>query len=209
MVGTIIPIGYGDTHRTQYIRKPAVVLAHLAGTTVGATAFGVAVGTLGMLLKGGLALAGYEQLMILVTGTLALLYGGHELKIFRLPAPQSSWQVPEKWRAEMSPGWASFFYGAGLGPGLFTAIPFTTFYLILAWVLVSASPTLGALCFAVYGVGRATPVFLMFYLSEGSKQVFQLSREADLWQPVVHLFSGLALCVAGTCLIVGAFTAAG
>lgn len=207
MVGTIIPIGYGDTHRTQYTRRPAVVLAHAAGTTGAAAAFGFAVGALGMLLKDGLALAGHEPLLVLVTGGLALLYGGHELKFFRLPAPQSGWQVPEKWRFDLSPGWSSFLYGAGLGPGVFTAIPFTTFYLVLAWVLIGASPALGAVCFAVYGAGRAAPVLLMFYLSGGSKEAFRLSREADLWQPAVHIFSGLALCGAGTFLIAGALAA--
>src|SRR5215210_6969856 len=121
MVGTIIPMGHGDTHRTEYTKRSAVIQIYAAGNITGAIVFGVAWGALGMLLRWGLALAEYERLLVLMTGGLGLLYGGHELEFFRLPAPQSGWQVPEKWRAELSPGWAAFLYGAGLGPGLLTA----------------------------------------------------------------------------------------
>ncbi len=207
MVATIIPIGNGDTHQTQYRKRSEVILLHAVGTIIGAAAFGFAVGAAGMLLKGKLVMPRHEQLLVLITGGLALLYAGHELKFFRLPAPQSGWQVPEKWKSELSPGWSSFLYGAGLGPGLFTAIPFTTFYLVVVWVLVTASPWFGVLCFATYGAGRAAPVLLTFYLSGEKKETCGLLREASLWQPVVHIFSGLALCVMGTCLIAGALSA--
>ena len=209
MVDTIIPIGNGDTHQTHYKKRPIVVLAHAAGTITAAAAFGLAIGATGMLLKAQLILPRHEQLLVLIIGGLALLYAGHELKLFRLPAPQSGWQVPEKWKSDLSPGWSSFLYGVGLGPGLFTAIPFTTFYLVVAWVFVTASPWFGVLCFAMYGAGRAAPILLMFYLSGEKKEAFRLSREANMWQPVVHIFSGLALCVMGTCLIVGALSAIG
>jgi cytochrome c biogenesis protein CcdA len=207
MVTTIIPIGNGDTHQTQYRKRPAVVLVHALGTTIAAAAFGMIAGAIGMVLKAKLVLPEHEQLLVLITGGLALLYAGHEFKFFRLPAPQSGWQVPEKWKSELSPIWSSFLYGAGLGTGLLTAIPSATFYLVLVWVLVTASPWFGLLCFTMYGIGRAAPIVLMFYLSGENKEVCRLSRQTNFWQPVVHIFSGLALCVMGTCLIAGALSA--
>ena len=206
MVGTIIPIGNGDTHRTQYQKRQMVVVAHAAGTTSAAAAFGFIVGVTGMLLKRTNILFENEQLLILLTGGMALLYAGHEFKFFRLPAPQSGWQVPERWKSELSPLWLSFLYGAGLGPGLFTAIPFTTFYLAVIWVLVTASPWFGVLCFTMYGLGRAAPILLMFYLSGEKKEAFQLLRKTGVWKPVVHILSGLALCAMGSSLIAAALS---
>lgn len=208
MVGTIIPIGNGDTHITEYKKRPVVIWAHAAGSISGAAIFGLVIGVIGMLLKDNIALPGHQQTLVLLIGVIALLYAGHEFEFFRLPAPQSGWQVPERWKSDLPAGWSSFLYGVGLGPGLFTAIPSTTFYVVIAWVLVSASPWFGVLCFAIYGAGRAAPILLMFYLSE-KKDAFPLSQQVSVWRPIIHIFGGLALCVLGMSLIAGALSALG
>ena len=208
MVGTIIPIGNGDTHVTEYKKRSSVIWVHVVGSISGAAIFGLAIGVTGMLLKGAIALPGHEQTLVLLIGVMALSYAGHEFKFFRLPAPQSGWQVPERWKSELPAGWSSFLYGVGLGPGLFTAIPSTTFYVVIAWVLVNASPWFGVFCFLIYGAGRAAPILLMFYLSE-KKDAGELSRQASVWRPVIHILGGLALCVMGMSLIAGALSTLG
>lgn len=209
MVGTIIPMGYGDSQRTKYRRRHGVVLTHMAGNLVGAVAFGVVLSGAGALLLRASGLAGRWWPTALALGALGLLYGAHEFGLFRLPAPQSFWQVPARWRTALRPGWSAFLYGVGLGPGVLVAIPFATFYLVLAWALLCGDVALGALCFAVYGAGRATPVLLMFYLCEESEKAFRASEAINLWWPVAQLLNGFALSAAGACLILTGLLAAG
>src|SRR5918992_1317510 len=86
---------------------------------------------------------------------LALLAAGREAGLLRLPLPQSRRQVPESWRFELPlPVWATG-YGAGLGAGFLTYQPVATFWVACAGALALARPLPAALCFALYGAGRA------------------------------------------------------
>ena len=76
----------------------------------------------------------------------------------RFPLPQARRQVPERWRFELPlPVWATG-YGAGLGAGFFTFQPVSTFWVACAGALALARPLPAALCFSLYGAGRAAMV---------------------------------------------------
>ena len=49
-------------------------------------------------------------------------------------------------------------FGLTIGAGVFTFIPFTSFYVLLAWELLLANPWAGALLGAAYGLARSLPV---------------------------------------------------
>jgi hypothetical protein len=120
------------------------------------TAVGTAAG-LGFVL--GLAGAGLgARQALLAAAALALVGAAREAGILRFPLPQSRRQVPERWRFERPlPVWASG-YGAGLGAGLFTFQPVSTFWVACAGALALARPLPAAICLSLYGAGRATMV---------------------------------------------------
>lgn len=147
MIETITPDVCGSSRR----RRIAIALFAL-GAVVAAACLGAALGGLG-------AVAGARG-AVLGVALLAALAALRELGLLRLPLPQLRSQVPDWWRAELPlPVWATG-YGAGLGVGVFTYQPFATFWVACAAAVVLARPGAAAVCFALYGAGRALMVVL-------------------------------------------------
>lgn len=145
MIETITPAVCGSRRRQRLA---------LAGFTVGAVCASLAVGAL-LGLAG--SLLGAEG-AVLIVAALALAAAAREAGILRFPLPQSRRQVPERWRAVLPlPVW-SFGYGAGLGAGVATFQPVATFWIACAAAVALARPLPAALCFSLYGVGRALMV---------------------------------------------------
>jgi hypothetical protein len=133
-------------------RKRQIVAQALfaVSAVVTAAALGLVLGLVGKAL-------GAER-AVLVAAALALLAAAREAGLLRLPLPEARRQVPERWRFELPlPVWASG-YGAGLGAGFFTFHPVSTFWIACAGALALASPVAAALCFSLYGAGRALMV---------------------------------------------------
>jgi hypothetical protein len=133
-------------------RKRQIVAQALFAVAAVATA-----ATLGLVLGfAGSALS--AERAVLVAAALALLAAAREAGFLRLPLPQARRQVPERWRFELPlPVWASG-YGAGLGAGFFTFHPVSTFWIACAGAVALAAPGTAALCFSLYGAGRALMV---------------------------------------------------
>jgi hypothetical protein len=133
-------------------RKRQIVAQALftAAAVVTAAALGLALGFAGSLLGAGHA--------VYAAAALALLAAAREAGLLRFPLPQARRQVPERWRFELPlPVWA-MGYGAGLGAGVFTYQPVSTFWVACAGALALARPLPAAACFALYGAGRAALV---------------------------------------------------
>jgi hypothetical protein len=134
-------------------RKRQIVAQALfaASAVAAAAALGLALGFAGGLL-------GARDAVVVAAG-LALLAAAREAGLVRFPLPQARRQVPDRWRAELPlPVWATG-YGAGLGAGLFTFQPVSTFWVACAGALVLGQPVPAALCLSLYGAGRAAMVF--------------------------------------------------
>lgn len=87
----------------------------------------------------------------------AVLYGisyalGHPIPV----KPQSRRQVPKLWREAFSPSVAAGLYGAGLGFGVLTRVPFVTLYVAMLCALF-VSVSMAVLVGALFGLGRALP----------------------------------------------------
>ena len=132
-------------------KRPIVAQALFAvAAVVTAAALGLALGLAGSALG--------AQRAVLVAAALALLAAAREAGLVRFPLPQARRQVPDRWRFELPlPVWASG-YGAGLGAGFFTFHPVSTFWIACAGALALATPMTAALCFSLYGAGRALMV---------------------------------------------------
>ncbi len=113
--------------------------------------------TLGLALGFAGSLLGARQ-AVLAAAALALVAAAREAGLVRFPLPQARRQVPERWRFELPlPAWATG-YGAGLGAGLFTYQPVSTFWVACAGALALGRPVPAAVCLSLYGAGRAVMV---------------------------------------------------
>ena len=143
MIGTIIPTVCGNSSQHMSIRKPGLLALHGLGYVIGAIAAGAVVSMVGQFILILFVAKPTGGFVFKAIGIVSVLYGLHELGFLRLPAPQSRRQVPQHWRHELRPSLMVFLYGLGLGPGFFTAIPATSFYVLVAAVLLQADPIYG------------------------------------------------------------------
>ena len=155
MILVILPLG-NEAKDVRYWIGRAVM--YIAASTLGAGLLALVLGLLGAGLYALLPGLPLEWLVALL-GVVSIVYALHELKIVRLPNPQIGWQVPQSWQ-QSSRLTGNTLYGLVLGMGIFTFIPFTSFYLLLLWEIVAgafslkAAVTLGL----VYGLSRGIPV---------------------------------------------------
>jgi hypothetical protein len=142
MVETFTPAVCGSRSR----QRLALVLFSV-GALIASAALGAALGFAGSLIGRTPALV--------AAAIIAALAALRETGALRLPLPQSRRQVPERWRSELPlPVWSAG-YGAGLGIGVLTFQPVATFWVACAAALALGRPMLAAVCFALYGAGRA------------------------------------------------------
>ena len=80
------------------------------------------------------------------------------------------------------PARRSFVLGATFGAGVGIACPMPTYYALLAWVAVAASPWYGAVVLGAYGLGRmAGPVALGLAMLAGISR-----RDVSAWLVRAH-----------------------
>ncbi len=157
MIFVIVPLGKEAKDVASWLVR---VVMYAAGTTVGAALLSLALGLLGAGLHTLLPGVGLE-VAVAALGVAALVFALHELSVVRLPAPQVGWQVPASWMRR-SRLLGNTLYGLVLGAGIFTFIPFASFYLLLALELVAGAADLRAavLVGMVYGAMRGLPAVL-------------------------------------------------
>jgi hypothetical protein len=108
---------------------------------VGAALTGLVLGRTGALLTDRLPSVANGLLVAAAIGGVG--YGIAELLAFGWPVPTRRWQVPRHWAKYGLPAFASAF-GFLLGPGFFTIVSFSGYYLLLAWCFLAATPWLRA-----------------------------------------------------------------
>lgn len=155
MIFVIVPLGKAAKDVVDWIIRVVVyVLASTAGGALVGLALGLLSNAVYSVVPGPSA-----AWPVLVVGLLALLYGLHEAQLMRLPHPERGWQVPNAW-IRRSPIGGTALFGLILGTGLFTFIPFTNYYVVLAWEAGTGSLVLGTLLGATYGLLRGLPVLV-------------------------------------------------
>jgi len=147
MIFVIVPLGKTASDIRFWVVRAIV---YIIGSTLGGLSVGLLVSALGGLLHGL-----FQNIIVagLALGMLALLYAAHEVGWLRMPAPQSNWQVPNSWGLEHPIG-GTLLYGYTLGAGVFTFIPYASFYVLLGWYLLAGDIWIGILLGALYGLAR-------------------------------------------------------
>ena len=132
MILVIWPLGKEPKDISSWLVRVAM---YTIASTLGAATMALLLGSVGAGLRLLFPTIGVEWLVGLL-GVVSVLYALHELNIVRLPNPQKGWLVPKSWQR-----WGRLvgntLYGYVLGMGIFTYIPFGSFYLLLMWELVA------------------------------------------------------------------------
>ncbi len=152
MVGTMLPIGYGERlHR----RVPMALFAY-AFASVGASVLaGISLGFIGVLWPTG---ATSHSSLTLVCGAVALVYGCADAGGISLPRLQRRRQVPTSWYRRYAPVRVGVMYGGVLGFGFATWQPVSTLFVVAAWAVIRGEPVWGALVMGAYGLGQCVPL---------------------------------------------------
>ncbi|MDQ2805340.1 MAG: hypothetical protein M3Z04_00240 [Chloroflexota bacterium] len=166
-------------------------------STGGGALVGAGVSALGGLVRPWLPLPVALGALVIV----ALAYALHELHLWRLPHPERAWQVPNAWIVRR-PLLGVVAFGLTLGMGLFTYIPFTSFYLLLAWEALLTSPLLGAALGATYGLARALPVLVGGWVTWRGQPIVPLHTGLMGAQRALHRVTGGLLLLAAALLLV-------
>lgn len=154
MIFVIVPLGQGRKEVASWVVR---VILYTLGSMLGAALLALLLGLVGMGLRAIMPGIGYGWLVALF-GVAALVFALKELNIIKLPSLQIGWQVPQSW---MRPSRAlgNTLYGVVLGTGIFTFIPFASFYLLLMSYMAVGAVSLeaGVALGLVYGFFRGMP----------------------------------------------------
>ena len=138
-------------------------LRSLAAFALGATLPLAAAGAILGVAGGGLwdSLSGESRVVFAATfypllGLVAIVYALGQFGVLNLQGAFVRVVGPAMPREE-APARRSAVLGATFGAGLGMACPMPTYYAVLAWVAVAASPWYGALVLGAYGLGRVLP----------------------------------------------------
>ena len=180
MVGTIAPLVKVD--RRRWFESSVVFVS---STSASGALLGIVVGWVGQLVMGSVTPIWSHTLLAGTAAILALV----EIGVLPIRLPSASRSVPQRWWLRYGPKTAALAYGAVLGLGITTAIPFASFYLLLAGMMVTG-PVGGAVIGASYGFGRASAVPLSSALFLLNVEPVHLGRWILNRRPLAKALSG-------------------
>lgn len=187
MVGTILPIVYGERKRSGW---SVTLAAHLVAYVLGAAALGLALGMLA-----ALSPSVVREAIWWILPLAALSYALHESGLMRLPMPELRRQVSGGLRFRLPGPVLGAIYGLELGAGITTYIPATAFYVVLLWIWATAHPVQGALVLAAFGLGRALPFGGMAFTTSSAIESGTLLRTISPWRPLARLIIACVLAL--------------
>lgn len=185
MVGSINPVVHGNGRRGW---RRSMALYGL-GAAASAGLAGAAIAWVGSRVSGGLE----QPAAFLLAAGLAVAYAIHELGGWTLPAPQIEEQVPSGWRVRFPLPVASLLYGVVLGPGLFTRIFTSSYYVLVAWVFLLLEPAEGALVMLVHGAARAIPQYLKTREIDTAETAYEIGLAIPDHQGLARRVNGIVL----------------
>lgn len=153
MVSTITPMVHGGS-RKRWLGSLGV---HILGGALGGAA---AVTVLSLLLRWVLPSPGVRHwvawvlVVILFMGELFMGEAG-----FRKVIPSPHRQVSKRTRERLGPDLTAFLYGAELGVGFITRVPYSVTYAALTGAALVLPPSLGAIVGMAFGAARGSSVW--------------------------------------------------
>lgn len=148
MVATIGPLV-----KVAKVRWATSMLLFVTASTMSAMTLGLLLGLVGSLFSHG------PSTPSVIVGVFALACALVEVRALPVTVPFCARSVPQSWWRRYGPVYGSVAYGAVLGIGVTTVIPFITFYFVLFAALL-AGPIGGGLLLGLYGFARSLPVLI-------------------------------------------------
>ena len=146
--GANMAFGLEPLVRGRSWRDKAVIGLFVASMIATSALVGLALSTVGSPLAAELPLA-----PALLGVTLAALMV--ELGVSPFSAPYRHWQVPRDWPARYGLPGGYALWGATLGIGVLSYVPFASYHVLVVWMILSGSIEAGLLLGLGYGAGRA------------------------------------------------------
>jgi hypothetical protein len=177
-----------------HVRQRLIAIVTFAiGSMLGSAVLGVVLAILGAMTQRAIP-RGVELMLLAGVAFIASLI---DLGLISVPRPQRSAQVPSSWRSRWPLTIASFGYGAVLGIGILTFIPFAAFYVVLLAAVVFGYP------FAIYimlgyGVGKGLVTAILSARPLDPERIPWRRLMANRW--AVALLNGVFLAVISGCL---------
>ena len=203
MIGTIGSLVQETSNRWRWLLSASLYTLACVGT---AMLLGTTLGTLGYLMRsllhGSAVYAAFPHMETWLIGLLALAYAASDIGLLPMPRPVLMKAVPITWWRWWSPYGAALAYGAALGLGVMTRIPFGAFYVLCAWCVLKGDATYGALLMGTYGAARALvllPVSWGLYCQRvpitkwGTSPLFNQWRAQQILAIVLIMFGTLVL----------------
>ncbi len=204
MICTIGSLVQEPSNRWRWLLSANLYTLACLGT---AMLLGATLGALGHLvgswIHNGSVYAEFPHLGAWIIGLLAIAYALSDLGWLRLPRPILSKAVPITWWRRWGPYGSALAYGAALGIGVMTRIPFGAFYVLCTWCILQGNVAYGALLMGTYGMMRALallPVSWRFNRSRTPITEWATSRLFNQWRAQQVL--AVALMMFGTYALV-------
>lgn len=160
MIGTIGALVQEPSNRWRWFLSASLYTLACLGT---AMLLGTILGALGHLLGMEVHSAAidtaFPYLGAWLIGLLSLAYAVSDVGLLRMPRPTLAQAVPITWWRRWKPYGAALAYGAALGLGITTWIPFGAFYVLCIWCVLKGDAAYGALLMGTYGAVRALVLF--------------------------------------------------
>jgi hypothetical protein len=160
MIGTIGSLVQETSNRHRWLLAASLYTFACLGT---AMFLGTILGALGYLMRslvrGTAIYMAFPHAGAWIIGLLALVYAISDVGLLPLPRPILMEAVPIRWWRWWRPYGAALAYGAALGLGVMTRIPFGAFYVLCTWCVLKGDAIYGALLMGTYGAVRALMIF--------------------------------------------------
>ncbi|HLX56639.1 MAG TPA: hypothetical protein VKR83_06420 [Ktedonobacteraceae bacterium] len=160
MIETIGSLVQETSNRFRWLLSASLYTVACLGT---AMLLGAILSVLGHFIRtwfhGAAVYASFSLAGAWLVGLLAIAYALSDVGLLRLPRPTLRQAVPITWWRWWRPYGAALAYGAALGLGVMTRIPFGAFYVLCVWCFLKGDATYGALLMGTYGALRALVIF--------------------------------------------------
>ncbi|HLX58780.1 MAG TPA: hypothetical protein VKR83_17305 [Ktedonobacteraceae bacterium] len=156
MIGTIGSLVQETSNRWRWLLSASLYTLACFGS---ASLLGTMLGVLGQVIRGLVHGTAFPHAGAWLIGLLAVAYAASDVGLLWLPRPILRHAVPITWWRWWGPYRAALAYGAALGLGVMTRIPFGAFYVLCAWCVLKGDPGYGALLMGTYGAVRALVIF--------------------------------------------------